>query len=45
MTYVKELIKLPTYWRKVIKKLEDIKLKILKAKWSICFNNIYSYAT
>ena len=40
MTYVNELLKLSNYWKKIIKKLECTKLKILKAKWSIYFNNV-----
>ena len=40
MTYIDELLKLPNYWKKIIKKLESTKLKLLKAKWSTYFNNV-----
>ena len=40
MIYVNELLKLPKYWRKVIKKLECTKLKLLINKWSIYSNNV-----
>ena len=38
MTYVKELRKLPVQWRKIIKKLENTKLKL--ANWSTQFNHV-----
>ena len=40
MTYVEELNKLPGYWKKIIKKLENIQLKLTKAKWSTQFNYV-----
>ena len=40
MTYKEELNKLPGYWKKIIKKLENIQLKLTKAKWSTQFNYV-----
>ena len=40
MTYVEELRKLPVQWRKIIKKLENTKLKLAKANWSTQFNHV-----
>ena len=40
MTYVDELNKLPNFWKTVIRKLENIRIKLVKAKWSACFNNV-----
>ena len=40
MTYVEELRKLPVQWRKIIKNLENTKLKLAKANWSIQFNYV-----
>ena len=40
MTYVEELLKLPVESKNEIKKLENIKQKLLNAKWSKIFNEI-----
>ena len=40
MTNVEELRKLPVQWRKIIKKLENTKLKLAKANWSTQFNYV-----
>ena len=40
MTYVDELLRLPVESKNEIKKLENIKQKILNAKWSKIFNEI-----
>ena len=40
MTYVEELNKLLGYWKKIIKKLENIQLKLTKTKWSTQFNYV-----
>ena len=40
MTYSSELFKLPQLWRNTIKKLEGVKVKFIKAKWSLIFNDI-----
>ena len=40
MTYINELLKLPVFWRNIIRKLENLKFKLLKAKWSSIFNEI-----
>ena len=40
MTFVEELNKLPGYWKKIIKKLENTQLKLTKANWSARFNYV-----
>ena len=39
MNYFEKLFKLPNYIRKQIRKLENIKTKIRKSKWSLVFND------
>ena len=41
MTYVEELLRLPIENKDEVKELENIKQKILNAKWSNIFNEIY----
>ena len=40
MTYIDELIRLPIQNKNDVKKLENIKHKILNANWSKIFNEI-----
>ena len=39
MNYLEELFNLPNYIRTQIRKLENIKTKIIKCKWSLVFND------
>ena len=39
MNYLDELFKLPNYIRSKLRKLENVKTKIIKSKWSLVFND------
>ena len=39
MNYLNELFKLPNYIRTKLRKLENVKTKIIKSKWSLVFND------
>ena len=39
MNYLNELFKLPNHLKNQIRKLENVKTKLLKSKWSLVFND------
>ena len=42
MNCLNELFKLPKHLKNQIRKLENVKTKLLKSKWSLVFNDTYS---